>query len=95
MRARSGLRFGTLRVSPVQLELVSPSLSGANLVFNAINGRSGQTYYTLMTTNLSLPLNQWTRVATNVLSAAGDFAITLTNTVSQDVPARFYLLQTQ
>ena len=48
-----------------------------------------------MTTNLSLPLSQWTPVATNILGAGGNFTITATNTVSRTNPHRFYILETQ
>jgi hypothetical protein len=57
------------------------------------NGASGQTYYVLSSTNLSLPLNQWTPVATNVLSASGGFSIEVPNIVSPSNPQRFFILQ--
>jgi hypothetical protein len=75
------------------LLLASVSLSGANLVINGINGQSGGTYYVLTSTNLALPLNQWTPMATNIWSANGNFTFTLTNAVNPSVPNRFYLLQ--
>jgi len=34
-------------------------------------------------------------VATNVLSASGNFTMTATNTVTRRVPQRFYILQAQ
>jgi uncharacterized repeat protein (TIGR03803 family) len=80
---------------PAQPGITGVSLSGANLVLNGINGQSGGTYYALMSTNLALPLSQWTPVATNVLSAGGNFTITATNTVTRGVPQRFYILQEQ
>jgi hypothetical protein len=70
-------------------------LSGSNLVLNGNNGQSGSTYYVLTSTNLLLPLNQWTRVATNVLSASGDFTATVTNTVTSGAGQQFYILQLQ
>jgi hypothetical protein len=79
----------------VQPGITSFTLSGANLVLNAINGQSGGTYYLLMSTNLALLLSQWTPLATNVLSANGNFTITATNTVAPNVPQRFYILETQ
>jgi PKD repeat protein len=75
--------------------LAGASLSGTSLVLNGVNGHSGSTYYVLMSTNLALPLSQWTPVATNVLSASGNFTITATNTVNRNVPHRFYILETQ
>jgi hypothetical protein len=38
-------------------------------------------------------LSQWTRVATNVSSASGNFTITVTNTVTPGAGRRFYILQ--
>jgi len=81
--------------TPARPGIAGFSLSGANLVLNGIYGQSGGTYYALTATNLALPLSQWTRVATNVLSASGSFTITASNTVTRSVPQRFYLLQTQ
>jgi uncharacterized repeat protein (TIGR03803 family) len=69
--------------------------SGTNLVINASDGQSGETYKTLVSTNLGLPLSQWKPLATNVLNASGDFTITLTNTVNRNAPQLFYVLQVQ
>jgi uncharacterized repeat protein (TIGR03803 family) len=75
--------------------ILSVTLSGTSLVLNGFNGAAGGTYYVLMSTNLALPLSQWTRVATNVLSASGDFTITVANTVTRNIPQGFYILETQ
>ncbi len=71
------------------------SLSGTNLVINGSNGVSGATYYVLMSTNVALPRSQWTPMATNALSASGNFSITATNAVNPNVPECFYVLQQQ
>ena len=78
-----------------QLTLSGITTYGAtNLVVNGINGLSGATYYVLMSTNLTLPLTQWTPVATNVLNASGNFTITVTNTVTPSyIGQRFYSLE--
>ena len=45
--------------------ITGTSLSALNLVINGSNGQSGGTYYVLAaSTNIALPLNQWTPVAT-------------------------------
>jgi hypothetical protein len=75
------------------LGITSVSASGANLVINATNGVSGGTYYVLMSENLAQPFSQWTPVGTNVLSVSGNFTITAINTVSRDVPQRFFILE--
>ncbi|MGD0413682.1 MAG: hypothetical protein ABSC18_18490 [Verrucomicrobiota bacterium] len=77
------------------LQLSSIKLSGTSVVLNGINGQAGATYYVLMSVNPVLPLNQWTPVATNVLSAAGNFTITVPNTVSRTIPHRYYTLEMQ
>ncbi|MGA2656058.1 MAG: choice-of-anchor tandem repeat GloVer-containing protein [Verrucomicrobiota bacterium] len=71
------------------------SLAGANLVLNGTAGLSGRTYFVLMWTNLTEPLNQWAPVATNVPVADGNFSITATNAVNPNAPQRFYILQLQ
>jgi PKD repeat protein len=91
------LGLDDISVVPAQAQpdIASFSLSGTNLVLDGINGRAGGTYYVLMSTNLALPLSQWTPVATNVLGADGNFTITATNTVTHSVPQRFYILEAQ
>ena len=75
-----------------QADLVNISLSGTNLVLDGINGVSGSTNYLLMSTNLTQPFSQWTRVATNVLGTNGNFSLMAPNGVSPNTPQRFYIL---
>jgi uncharacterized repeat protein (TIGR03803 family) len=84
-----------ISVAPAPLGIASVSLSGTNLVLNGINGQSGATYYVLRSTNLFLPLSQWTPIATNALANSGNFTITVTNTVTTRTPQRFYILKLQ
>jgi hypothetical protein len=93
--ARQRAKHQTNLVKTAQPGIASVSRSGANLVLNGSNGQSGATYYVLMSTNLFLPLSQWTPVATNTLGASGNFTITVTNTVTNSTPRRFYTLQLQ
>jgi PKD repeat protein len=73
--------------------ITSISLSGTNLLLNGANAVSGLTFYVLASTNLALPLSQWTPVSTNLWSANGRFNLTVTNAVNPRVPQLFYLLQ--
>ena len=91
----SFLGLDDISVYPAYPSIASVSVAGINLVLDGVNGQSGLIYVVLMSTNLTLPLNRWTPTATNLLSANGNFSITLTNTVSEKIPQRFYLLQTQ
>ncbi len=79
----------------VQPESAGISLSGTGLVFHWNNGLYGGTYQTLMSTNVALPLNKWMPVATNVLSADGNFSVAVLNAVNAGGSQRFYLLQLQ
>lgn len=80
--------------SVLQPSLTNVAISGTSLLLSGANGVSGQTYYVLSSTNLSLPLNQWAPVATNVLSASGSFTVVVPNIVSPSNPQRFLILQT-
>jgi hypothetical protein len=95
--------FGTTTARPFLIISAIPipgitgiSLDSTNLTLTATNGAVGGTYLVLASTNLALPLNQWTPMATNVLSAGGDFTIIVTNGVSASGPAQeFFRLQAQ
>ncbi len=69
------------------------SLAGSNLVLSGVNALAGDTYTLLASTNLALPLNQWSPLATNMLSGGGNFTLTATNAVDGTLGGRFYLLQ--
>jgi hypothetical protein len=58
---------------------------------SGIGGPTNAPYYVLSSTNLSVPVSAWTRLATNVFSAAGTFSVT--NSVDSLSPQKFYLLQ--
>jgi hypothetical protein len=73
--------------------IIASALAGGGLIFNGTNGVPGATYYVLSSTNITLPMSSWTRVATNQFSDAGGF--TFTNAINPATPARYYLLQTQ
>jgi hypothetical protein len=93
----------TNRLSPVQVVPPAPprpgitniSLAGLNITLSGTNGQSGRTYYTLMSTNVILPLNQWTLVAINLLGNDGNFTFTATNAVSVNASQQFFVLQLQ
>ena len=88
-------RFTPVQVVPLvipQPAITGISLTNATLILSGTNGESGRNYWTLMSTNLGQPLNQWTPVATNLLTTDGAF--TFTNTVPTGAQA-FYILQAQ
>ncbi|HTX21967.1 MAG TPA: chitobiase/beta-hexosaminidase C-terminal domain-containing protein [Candidatus Aquilonibacter sp.] len=71
----------------------SIELSGSNMLFNGANGIPQSPYFVLMSTNVTLPLADWTVVATNVFDAGGNF--TFTNTANPNAPQQFYKLELQ
>lgn len=87
----STIRLGT----PLIPYMLSTSVSGVNLLINGISGLAGGKYYVLASTNVALPFNQWTSVATNILNTTGNFTMTATNAVNPNVRQEFYILQLQ
>jgi hypothetical protein len=66
------------------------SLAGGNLVLRGTNGAPNWTYYLLGSTNLGLPLSNWTPLATNLFDGFGNFL--LTNSIDPSMPVRFYTI---
>ena len=78
------------------LAITGLSLDGTNLTVNAANGTAGATCMILTSTNLALPLSQWSPLVTNVLTANGAFSITATNTsLSATTTTQFFILRSQ
>ncbi len=75
--------------------IASFTLSGTNLVVNGTNGVANRPYIVLMSTDVSLPLNQWSSISTNTFAAAGNFTITATNAIDPLAPQRFFALEVQ
>jgi hypothetical protein len=82
-------------VPPPQPRIVSINLSGNNLVLNGTNGLSTGVYHLLTSTNLMLPLKEWSSIATNALTANGAFSMTATNVLKGKTGGEFYVLQLQ
>jgi beta-galactosidase/beta-glucuronidase len=79
---------------PTSPNFTAIALSGTTLTLSATNGTSGGDYRLLMTTNVALPLSQWTPVLTNVFDSDGNLNLS-TNIVNPEEPERFYILQVQ
>ena len=83
---------GTLSV----VTLTSPTIAtikiaGGKLVFSGTGGVNNWPYYVLASTNLALPSELWTQVATNQFDTGGNFSIT--NTIDPSQPQTFYKLR--
>jgi len=77
--------------SPPNFGNIQVANGGGSFVMSGTGGVTNGTYYVLTSTNVALPLNQWTPVATNPFDASGNF--TFTNTPAANSPQMFYLLQ--
>ena len=78
---------GGVSTPPVINSLV---ISGGNLIFSGTNGAHGGTYYVLSSSNVALPLSQWSSIATDTFSGTGTFSVT--NPVGTD-PSRFFIIK--
>jgi uncharacterized repeat protein (TIGR03803 family) len=82
----------TIPIPP--LVITSFNLASPNIIINAANGLAGETYDVLTSPDLTLPLPQWSAIASTNLIANGDFSILATNPVPA-ATQRFYILQKQ
>lgn len=71
----------------------SVTLTGTNLIVSGTGGDTDGNYVVLTSTDLTLPLSQWQRIATNTFNTGGTF--TFTNSVNRDAPQTFYQLLLQ
>jgi autotransporter-associated beta strand protein len=83
---------GTISVAAVTPPLIeTTTLNNGNLVLSGSGGVPATTFYVLTSTNVTLPLNQWSMLMTNQFDSFGRFAVT--NAVNPALPGLFYLLQ--
>jgi autotransporter-associated beta strand protein len=82
---------GTISVAlaaPPQFD--ATSLIGANLVLNGFGGAANAGYSLIGSTNLALPLTNWSLLNTGLFDTAGNFSVTNNTTNAQN---QFYLLR--
>jgi autotransporter-associated beta strand protein len=82
---------GTLRISPRPAFSNISVQGGTNLILAATNGPGGGPYYLLESTNVALPLSNWTRFSTNNFNGSGAFNIT--NAIVPGIPHQFFNIQ--
>jgi hypothetical protein len=66
--------------------------NGTGLVITGSNGSPGAPYYVLTTTNLALPIADWTVLSTNAFDSFGNFSFTNTGL---SAPQEYFLLRLQ
>jgi autotransporter-associated beta strand protein len=88
----SQLSSGVIKVAGSAGPVIgSTTVSGGNLVLSGMGGTAGSPYSVLTTTNLTLPLTEWTQVATGTYSATGTFTNAIV--IVPGVPQSFYIIK--
>jgi len=70
-------------------------ISGNDLVLTATGGNAGDAVTVLTTTNLTLPMAQWSTVTTGNYDGNGNFSYTVTGALGSGLPQQYYRLQGQ
>ena len=83
--------LGVVSTSPPAVNSVVAA--GNSLVLQGTGGTPNWAYTVLASTNLALPLAQWTATGTNFFDAVGNFA--WTNTASLSAGPQFYVIRVQ
>jgi uncharacterized repeat protein (TIGR03803 family) len=89
---QGGQGNGTLFSVFVQPAITDIHVTGSNVAISGFNGIAGENCITLFTSNLALPVTNWTSIATNTLTA-GNFTITATNAALPPRSNAFFLLK--
>lgn len=86
----SSIQLVVTSVAAPQPHITGFSLSGGSLIINGTNGLSREQYNVLSTTNLLLPLSQWTVGPTDTF---GGNSFTISNTINAGLPHEYYLIR--
>jgi len=80
-------------LAPANWQNIGPSQddAGASLTFTGTGGLATSNYFLLTSTNISLPLSNWTRLAMNHFDLLGNFQ--MTSSVANGTPNQFYFIQ--
>ena len=98
----AGLRWNTSHlnldgslwvVSTAPPRITQTVAASGSLMLTGTGGTPGWNYYVLATTNLTLPISQWERLATNSFDLSGGFAFT--NAIAPDRAQQFLRVQVQ
>ncbi|HUE36773.1 MAG TPA: choice-of-anchor tandem repeat GloVer-containing protein, partial [Candidatus Acidoferrum sp.] len=81
-----------LAIAPV---ITNIDLGLNTLTINGAFGLESHEYIVLTSTNVALPITQWTPVWTNVLTRSGNFTFAVTNVATTALQGQFYALQVQ
>ncbi len=82
---------GVATVISIVPQFTTITFFSTNLVMRGSGGLPNGSYYILSSTNISVPLASWPRIATNTYDASGNF--NFTNAVAHDSLQKYYLIQ--
>ena len=87
---------GTISVQsvvPPRPVIKTVQVINGSIIISGSNGPDNGTCYVLTSTDLTLPLSQWTPISTNSFLSNGQISITIP--ITPGMPQQFYLLQAQ
>jgi len=90
----SGTLYVTSGVVISSPKITSIKLSGTTLTISGTNGTDGGMFVLLGSTNVALPLANWTPILTNSFDGSGNLNLS-TNIVNPAVPGEFYIIWQQ
>jgi hypothetical protein len=97
-RLNNNLSSQTIDLIVAPLPLTRPivnsssySVLNGTLIISGTNGRPGETYSVLASTNLTLPVTNWNSLGSDVFDGNGNFIFTID--IDPNLPQQFYLLQ--
>ncbi len=67
------------------------TIAGSNLIFGGSNGLAKASYHVFASTNLAVPLTNWTMVSTGIFDLNGGFCVT--NPINPGTSPHFYLIE--
>jgi autotransporter-associated beta strand protein len=83
---------GTISIDALpRPSFAAPTFSGNDLILSGTGGAANGTYYILASTNITVPLTNWTVLVTNTFDASGGFSFT--NAVNPGSPQQFFTLK--
>jgi hypothetical protein len=86
-------QINLFQVRDITPRITGLAVSGRTLSITATNGPADRAFVLLGSTNVALPLAQWTSVLTNSLDGGGGIHLS-TNVVDPSSPRAFYILRT-
>lgn len=90
--ANSAVASASFTVTASPPRITNFRVSGTTLTIAATNGPASRPYVLLMSTNITLPLTQWTRVLTNNFDGNGNLTLS-TNVPNPGSRQEFYTIQ--